>query len=201
MNPGGSLSGTRDRIAAGWGARVFDHYGLTEVGPAANETLDSPGTLKVNEEQYIAEVRDLTDGVGELVLTTLGRAGSPVVRYRTGDLVRPDWRADGLHLMGGVVGRADDMLHVRGNNIYPTAVEAIVRRFAWAGEFRLIADRSGPLTDLRLEIEPTPAAPPDACEQIARAVKDGLLLRVPVTAVPPGTLPRPELKARRLVRV
>ncbi len=199
--PGGSLPGTRDRIAAGWGARVFDHYGLTEVGPAASETLDSPATLKVNEEQYIAEVHDLTGGVGELVLTTLGRAGSPVVRYRTGDLVRPDWRADGLHLVGGVIGRADDMLHVRGNNIYPTAVEAIVRRFDWAGEFRLTADRSGPLTDLRLEVEPTAAAPPDACDQLARAIKDGLLLRVPVTAVPPGTLPRPELKARRLVRV
>ena len=128
--PGGSLSGTRERIAAGWGARVFDHYGLTEVGPAANEKLESQGSLVVNEDEYIAEVIESTDGVGELVLTTLGRAGSPVVRYRTGDLVRPERRGGELHLVGGVLGRADDMLHVRGNNVYPTAVEAIVRRTA-----------------------------------------------------------------------
>ncbi len=205
--PGGSIPATRERIAAGWGARVFDHYGLTEVGPAANERLDTPGSLVVLDDQYIAEVIDPagdTDTpageVGELVLTTLGRVGSPVVRYRTGDLVRAERRPDGLHLIGGVLGRADDMIHVRGNNIYPSAVEAIVRRFAWVGEFRLIADRSGPLTDLRLEVELT-AAPPDACEHVARAVKDGLLLRVPVTAVPPGTLPRPEMKARRLVKL
>lgn len=206
--PGGSIPATRERIATGWGARVFDHYGLTEVGPSANETVQASGTLKVLEEQFIAEVIDplgvtpTSHGeVGELVLTTLGRAGSPAIRYRTGDLVRAERRADGLYLVGGVLGRADDMLHVRGNNIYPSAVEAIVRRFNWVGEFRLVADRTGPLIDLRLEIESAQDAPPDACDQLARAIKAGLLLRVPVTAVPHGTLPRSEFKSRRLVKV
>jgi phenylacetate-CoA ligase len=199
--PGGSIPATRGRLEAGWGARVFDHYGLTEVGPVANERLDTPGSLVVNEAAFIAEVLDPVDGVGELVVTNLGRDGCGLARYRTGDLVRAERRPDGLHLVGGVLGRADDMIHVRGNNVYPSTVEAIVRRFPWAGEFRLIADGIGPLTALRLEVEPGPAAPPDGCDQLAKAVRDGLLFRVPVTAVPPGTLPRNDLKSRRLVRI
>lgn len=211
--PGGSIAATRDRIEAAWGARVFDHYGLTEVGPAAVEAADSPGQMYLLESHYLAEVlvpgsdQPATPGqTGELVLTNLGRQGSPVIRYRTGDLVRlasgPDptgrtW----LRLDGGVLGRVDDMIHVRGNNVYPAALEAVVRRFPQVVEYRLVVDRSGPLTDLCIEIEPvTGADGPSLAEQVARAVRDELLFRAEVVAVPPGSLPRYELKARRLVR-
>ena len=212
--PGGSIPATRRRIEEVWGARVFDHYGMTEVGPVAVEAESTPASLVVLESEYIAEILEPAGtspvpvgDVGELVLTNLGRVGSPVIRYRTGDLVKaavnpppvpgvPNW----LRLDGGVLGRADDMIHVRGNNLYPTAIEAIVRRFPQVTEFRIVVDESGPLPDLRLDVEPSPAAGPELAEAVARAIRDELLFRVDVTPVPPGTLPRFEMKARRVVR-
>lgn len=211
--PGGNIPATRERIETAWGARVFDHYGMTEVGPVAVEAADAPGSMYLLECEYLAEViapdtgAAVPDGeVGELVLTNLGRTGSPLIRYRTGDLVKfamsPDpqgrsWR----RLDGGILGRADDMIHVRGNNLYPAAIEAIVRRFAEVVEFRVCVDYSKPLADLRIEIEPAPGAnAAGAAEDIARAVRDDLLFRVEVRAVAPGTLPRFEMKARRVVR-
>lgn len=211
--PGGNIPATRQRIEEVWGARVFDHYGMSEVGPVAWECAADKGSLLVLESEYIAEVlepngdRPVADGgIGELVLTNLGRVGSPLIRYRTGDLVRatreplpgvPNW----LRLRGGVLGRADDMLHVRGNNLYPTAIEAIVRRFPEAVEFRVVVHQPGPLADLRVEVEPAdPAAGPRLAEAVARAIRDELLFRVDVRPVPPGTLPRFEMKAQRVVQ-
>jgi phenylacetate-CoA ligase len=191
---------------------VFDHYGLTEVGPVACESAANPGGLFVLEDHFIPEVlepgtdREVGVGeVGELVLTNLGRPDSPVLRYRTGDLVRVGTPAnavnDWLYLDGGVIGRADDMIHVRGNNLYPSAIEAVVRRFPEVAEFRLVVDDSGPLADLRIEVEPNPPADGHRlCEAIGRAVRDDLLFRTAVVPVPVGSLPRFEMKARRLVR-
>ena len=211
--PGGNIPATRQKIERTFGARVFDHYGLTEVGPVACESADQRGGLFVLENHFIPEVlapgtdREVGVGeVGELVLTNLGRPDSPVLRYRTGDLVKvgtPDRPANGwLYLDGGVIGRADDMIHVRGNNLYPSAIEAVVRRFPEVAEFRIVVDQSGPLADLRIEVEPADvAAGPRVCEAVGRAVRDDLLFRTAVVAVPPGTLPRFEMKARRLVRI
>ena len=160
--PGGNILATRLRIEEVWGARVFDHYGMTECGPVAFESVDDPGGLLIHEPEILAEVlepggtRPVADGeFGELVVTNLGRDASPVIRYRTGDVVRIDpacprgangWR----RLAGGIVGRADDMIHVRGNNLYPAAIEAIVRRFPNLVEYRLVVglDR-GRWPDLR----------------------------------------------------
>lgn len=209
--PGGNIPATRARIEMAWGARVFDHYGMTEVGPVAVEADDRPREMYLLEREYLAEVVDLETGrplpdgqTGELVLTNLGRTGSPLIRYRTGDLVRfatdsdqsgRSWR----RLEGGILGRADDMIHVRGNNLYPSAIEAIVRRFPDVVEYRLHVDRSNPLADLRLEIEPTSGDGLALAETIRRAVHDELLFRVDVIPAPPGSLPRYELKARRIV--
>jgi phenylacetate-CoA ligase len=211
--PGGNIPATRRRIEEVWGARVFDHYGMTEVGPVAVEAADVPGEMYLLESQYLAEVLtpNGTDPVppgeyGELVLTNLARVGSPLIRYRTGDLVRvatgPDpagrtWR----RLAGGILGRADDMIHIRGNNLYPGAIEAIVRRFPDVAEYRIAVDQSGPLADLRIEVEPAEGCDGhEVVEAVSRAVRDELLFRVEVSAVPPGTLPRFEMKARRVVR-
>jgi len=209
--PGGNIPATRERIEAVWGARVFDHYGMTEVGPVAVESHDQRGQMYLLESEYLAEV--LVPGAntpvasgefGELVLTNLGRIGSPLIRYRTGDLVRiatdPDptgrtWR----RLDGGILGRADDMIHVRGNNLYPASIESIVRRFPQVAEYRIVVDYTGSLADLRIEVEPAEGDGRELAESVSRAVRDELLFRVDVSAVPCGSLPRFEMKAKRLV--
>lgn len=210
--PGGTIPATRRRIEEVWGARVFDHYGMTEVGPVAVESVDLPHQMFVLESEYIAEVltsdtnRPAPPGeFGELVLTNLGRLGSPLIRYRTGDLVKVATTADPagrtwMRLDGGILGRADDMIHVRGNNLYPSAIEAILRGFADVAEYRIHVDQTGPLADLRIEVEPTVETNgADLAERVSRAVRDELLFRVDVTTAAPGSLPRFEMKARRLV--
>jgi phenylacetate-CoA ligase len=136
---------------------------------------------------------------GELVLTNLGRAGWPLIRYRTGDLARDGGRGcacgrSTLRLPGGIVGRADDLMIVRGVNVYPTAVEAIVRELD-AGEFRMVRRRRDEMEELTVEVE--------SGEATARLLAERLRLRIGVridtVAVPPGSLPRFELKARRVV--
>lgn len=211
--PGGAIPATRERIEAAWGARVLDHYGMTEVGPVAVEPLDRPGPLAVLASHYVAEVinpdtgRPSNDGeLGELVLTTLKRVASPLIRYRTGDLVRRDGTMPTEFgelplLEGGVLGRADDMIHLRGNNVYPAAIEAVIRRFDGVAEFRLIVDESGPMADLKIELEPhVQGEGGHLADRVGRALRDELLFRAEVTAVPTGSLPRFEMKAKRVVR-
>lgn len=207
--PGGGIPATRELIETGWGARVFDHYGLTEVGPIAVECVENPLGCHVLEDDYIAEILDSATGtpvaageVGELVVTNLGRIDSPLIRYRTGDLVRADTTRcpcglSYLRLAGGVLGRTDDMIHLRGNNLYPAALEAVVRRFAAVAEYRVTVDHTGPLAELLVEVEPTPGESGVAA-QLARAIRDELLFRADVREVPPGTLPRFEMKAKRI---
>jgi phenylacetate-CoA ligase len=207
--PGGAVPAIRERIEAAWGARVFDHYGLSEVGPVAFECPDAPRQLRVLEQQFIVEVlepgqdREVSEGeTGEVVITNLGRSDCPVIRYRTGDLVVPALRNGELFFNGGVIGRVDDMIHVRGNNLYPTAIEAVVMRFPEVAEYRIVIDQTGPLTDLRIEIEPTNRANGElVCKTLSQVIRDELLFRAAVVAVPPGSLPRFEMKARRVVKI
>jgi phenylacetate-CoA ligase len=214
--PGGSVPAVRDRIRSRWpGTRVVDHHGMTEVGPVTFECPVRPCVLHIIESGYIAEVIDPAAGtevvmgsVGELVLTTLGRVGSPLIRYRTGDLVRPAThsvcecgRGD-LALEGGILGRADDMVVVRGVNVYPAAVEEIIRKIGGVTEYRVDVNTAPTLVELSIVVEPSPDA--SNPQSVARAVEDAMQvafnLRVPVKAVPPGVLPRFELKAKRWVR-
>jgi phenylacetate-CoA ligase len=211
--PGGSIPATRARIEEAWGARVFDHSGITEVGPLGSECLDNPGGHHLLENQCIAEVIDPVTAApvpagrpGELVLTNLGRWGSPVLRYRSGDVVRVDPRPcpcglPFVRLDGGILGRTDDMIHVRGNNLYPGALEAVVRRFPELAEYRVQVGRHGALAVVRVEVEPVRAdLGPTLAEQVERAIRDELLFRAEVTVVAPGSLPRYEMKARRFIR-
>jgi phenylacetate-CoA ligase len=211
--PGGSIPATRRRIEQAWGARVIDHHGLTEVGPISFECWESPGFLHLNEAAFICEVLDpatlrpVPDGtLGELVVTNLGRTANPVIRYRTGDLVvrRSTPCACGrtfAQLDGGVQARVDDMVTVRGVNVYPTAIEAVVRRFDDVVEFRATVSSAGSLRALGVEIEAVGGS--DGTETVARRVakeiQESVGLAVSVTAVPEGTLPRFEMKARRFV--
>jgi phenylacetate-CoA ligase len=210
--PGGSVPAVRERIESAWGARVYDHSGMTEAGPLMVECNGQRGGMHALETECIVEVIDPVTGVpvpdgemGELVLTNLGRWGSPLLRYRTGDLARidpepcPCGRIE-QRLKDGILGRTDDMIYIRGNNLHPSAVEALIRQVAEVAEYRVEVDPSGPLPSLNVEVEPLASASPAVvAERVDRAIRDALLFRARVVAVPPGTLPRFEMKARRVV--
>ena len=211
--PGGSIAATRERLERGWGARVIDHYGVSEVGPISFECWEGPGALHVNEGEYICEVVDPSTGrsapdgqAGELVVTNLGRTASPLIRYRTGDIVirRSDPCQCGrtwARLEGGILARTDDMINIRGVNVYPTAIESVVRRFPEIVEFRSTASRTEALWSLSIEIEPAPEAVdlPAVATKLSHQLRDALGLNIPVRIVEPGGLPRFEMKARRFV--
>ena len=166
--------------------------------------------MHVNESEFIAEVVDpvtLAPAVeGELVVTNLGRMGSPAIRYRTGDRVR---LANGActcgrtfrRLEGGILGRLDDMLFIRGVNVFPSAVEAIVRRFPVVTEFRIEVSRERDLQHARvvIEVEDGTGETGPVREAVQQALRAGLGVRLDVACVEPGALPRWELKARRVV--
>ena len=211
--PGGSIPATRERIERAWGARVFDQHGLTEVGPASFECIECPGALHLNENEFIGEVVDsatlapVDDGEpGELVLTNLGRTGSPVIRYRTGDVVVRETEPCGCgrtfaRLAGGILARTDDMVNIRGVNVYPAAIESVLRRFEDVVEFRSTVSTSGALRSLALEVELTPSAadPRTTTTRIAQRLREALGLTVPIQIVERGALPRFEMKARRFI--
>ncbi len=214
---GGSIPATRARIERLWpGAAVFDHHGMTEVGPVTYQCPARPGSLHVLESAYLPEViNPQTEELvppgetGELVLTTLDRTGSPLLRYRTGDLVRPRPRSvcicgrHELALDGGILGRSDDMVVVRGVNVYPSLVEEIVRAYPEVAEYRVQLDCRLAMPELSLEVE-TAANIPDLASlprRLEQSFQTTLNLRVPVVLVPSGSLPRFEMKAQRWVRV
>jgi phenylacetate-CoA ligase len=211
--PGGSIPATRARIEQSWGARVIDHYGLTEVGPIGVECWDAPGFLHLNEAEYICEVVDPATGAaradgetGELVVTNLGRTASPVIRYRTGDIVvrRSEPCVCGstwARLEGGILARADDMINIRGVNVYPASIESVVRGFAEVVEFRSIVSRHGAMRalDLDIELAATVADGAGVAARVSQHLREALGLTVPVRVAAAGSLPRFEMKARRFV--
>jgi phenylacetate-CoA ligase len=211
--PGGSIPATRSRIEQAWGARVIDHHGLTEVGPLSFECWEAPGFLHLNEGRFLCEVLDpeslrpVPDGSrGELVVTSLGRSASPVLRYRTNDIVvrRREPCPCGrtwARLEGGILGRDDDMVNVRGVNVYPAAIEAVVRAFPEVVEFRSTVSRRHEMRSLSVEIEPAPGQGDGSAlaALVGRRLREALGLSVPVLVVEPMGLPRFEMKARRFV--
>jgi phenylacetate-CoA ligase len=206
----------RARIEALWnGARVIDHHGMTETGPVSYQCPKIPDLLHVIESDFIAEVVDpqtgqplLSGQVGELVLTTLGRLGSPVLRYRTGDLVKLasaqpcQCGSCEMALEGGIIGRTDDMVTVRGVNLYPSAVEEIVRGCHGVGEYRVVIQIRRELAEVTLEVEPSADCQNSStlAEELRSRLATTFTLRIPVVVVAPGSLPRFEMKARRWVR-
>ncbi len=201
--PGASIPATRERIEKELGVEAFDHTGATEVG-AHGFSCSARDGVHINESEFIAEVVDTTtgeardEGDGELVLTNLGRWGMPVIRYRTGDRVTAvrgtcSCGRTLVKLAGGIAGRVDDMVTVRGVNVFPSAIEAILRRFDEVGEYRIALARVREMDELRCTVE----APADVAERVAGAIHRELGIRCVVEAVAHGTLPRFEMKAKR----
>ncbi len=216
--PGAGIPATRAHIEGLWnGARLFDHHGMTETGPVSYECPQRPAVLHVIESAFIPEVIDPSTGgaaapgeSGELVLTNLGRLGSPLLRYRTGDLVRRGAHTRcicgsfNMALEGGILGRNDDMVIVRGVNLYPAALEEVVRSCGGIAEYRVEIRTDRALPELDVQIEPLPNHHNDAdalAQRLQSALHKTFSLRIPVSAVPAGSLPRFELKAKRWVRV
>lgn len=203
--PGGSIPEIRDRIQSAWNAKVIDHSGATEVGPWGFSDTDQTGVY-VNEAYFLPEFISVDTGtaagegeLSELIITTLGRNGSPVIRYRTGDLVKPCWNTAGecnfVLLEGGVLGRTDDMMIIRGVNVFPTSIEQILRGFPEVIEYRLTAVKRGEMDAISVEVEDRKQEP----ERIAHELQLRLGLKVDVQLVEAGTLPRFEGKGRRFI--
>jgi phenylacetate-CoA ligase len=217
--PAGSIPQTKALIERLWGAVAGDTAGMTEIGTIMIfECSRQPGGTHIIEDHFIEEVVDPASGApvgygeqGERVVTSFGRGIIPLLRYRTADLVRkvPAARCDcgrGFDLYeGGILGRVDDMKLVRGTNVYPRAVEAIVREYPAVEEFQLRLSRGDDLLDriaLRVELpaDATDATWAELREQLAKdlaAAHEGLRFEVERAAT--GELPRFELKARRTV--
>jgi phenylacetate-CoA ligase len=185
---------------------VFDHPGATEVGAWGFECTAHAGVHLI-ESEYVFEVVDPSTGEpadeGELIVTNLGRLANPVIRYRTGDRVRivRDACACGrtfARLEGGVIGRIDDMLIVRGVNLFPSAIENVIRRFDGIAEFTVYVYREHEMDEMEIRVEAPDADGAALAQSIATQVHVDLGFRPRVKVEASGTLPRFELKARRV---
>jgi phenylacetate-CoA ligase len=162
--------------------------------------------LRIIHPSYLCEVlkpgtnEPVANGeMGELVVTTLGRSACPLLRYRTGDLVKPvivsDEGAPEIALEGGVLGRADDMVIVRGVNLYPSAVEAVVRSVSGVREYQVEIDKRRTLPEVIIRFEAIDRTEPAA--ELGKQLRATFQMRFDVQKVASGTLPVFEMKARR----
>jgi phenylacetate-CoA ligase len=206
--------GMRAEIEERAGIEAVDIYGLSEViGPGvAQECVEAKDGLHIWEDHFYPEVIDpltgaaLPDGApGELVFTSLTKQAMPVIRYRTRDLTRllPGTARPAMRRMARVTGRTDDMIIVRGVNLFPTQVEEVVLRTpGLSPHFALDLTTRGRLDHLIVKAEARPDCPParrtDAAAEVAAAVKDSIGVSVEVLVVDPQTLPRSAGKLQRL---
>ena len=196
--PGASMPAVRDRIEAAWGARCFDHAGASEVGSFAYPCA-TDGGLHLFEDEFVCEVLDPATGepvpdgaAGELVMTALGRSGFPVIRYRTGDMIERSSVPcpaghEGMWLPQGILGRADDMVVIRGMNVFPSAIEEILRRSSGVGEFSItFYNDPHAMDEVKVEVELEQAR---EAREIQARLRQTLGLRVRIVPVKPGILP------------
>ncbi len=207
--PGANIPATKKRIESAWSAKCFDHAGASEIGAHSFECEVQPGGTHIIESEFIAEVLDPDTGSpvaagqrGELVITNLGRWGFPLLRYRTGDLVEINLEpcACGRGFMrfeGGILGRADDMVTVRGVNVFPAGVENIIRKFAEVDEFRITVSRVRHMDEMDVEVELCEGADAGVILSIAERLDTLLSFRPRVHHVSHNALPRFDMKARR----
>lgn len=205
----------RAEIERRLGIRASDIYGLSEViGPGVAAECEARDGLHVQEDHFFPEVIDPATGAplppgapGELVLTTLTKEAAPLLRYRTGDVTSLDPRpcACGRTLvrMARVGGRIDDMLIVRGVNLFPSDIESVLLRIPdLTPHYQIVIDRPRALDVLRVQVESRCAAPGES-QALARraesALRASLGLSAVVAVLPPGEIPRSEGKALRVV--
>lgn len=211
--PGGSIPETRGQIEALWGANVYDYYGLSDIFGSCAGMCEAKDGLHWAEDHILLEVLDLKTGEpvaegerGEMVLTTLKKAARPMIRFRTGDIVsytnepcscgRTALRLHGIH------GRLDDMLIIKGVNVFPSDVEAIVRKDPdYTGEYLLVVNRRNHLDELTVQAEHSEGRGnlQELAERLKKNLKATTGISAAVEILSPGTLPRATHKAKRVV--
>jgi phenylacetate-CoA ligase len=212
--PGASLPNVKRAIESAWDATCFDHAGATEAGAWAFDCEAQTGAIHLNEAEFIFEAIDPLSGEaidegarGELVITSLGRVCMPVLRYRTGDLVEMTTEPCACgrrfaRIRGGVLGRSDDMIIVRGVNLYPSAIDNLIRGLPNITEYEVNIRRVAGMDELSISIESAGAG---SFEETARAVMHEFRtlysIRVNVEHAQGGSLPRYEFKSRRFKRI
>src|SRR3984885_1498296 len=216
--PAGSIPQTKALIEEQWGAKAFDTAGMTEIGTImVFECAEQPGGTHIIEDHVIEEVIDPVSlepvSYGERggrVVTSFGRGGTPLLRYRTGDLVSrvPASTCScgrGFDIYeGGILGRVDDMKVIRGTNVYPRAIEGIVREYPEVHEFQTVISHEGIRDEITLRVELKPDWPVEGGESLRESLgrqlghaHEGLNFRIERAGE--GELPRFELKAKRVV--
>jgi phenylacetate-CoA ligase len=211
--PGGSILETRRRIEELWGASVYDYYGLSDIFGSCAGMCENKYGLHWAEDHIHVEVLDPDSDEpvalgerGELVLTTLKKTARPMVRFRTGDIVsfidEPCPCGRTAIRMHGVHGRLDDMLIIKGINIFPSDVEAVARQDRdLTGEYRLVVDRVNQLDRLTIEVEYRHGfngALDELSARTARRLKSLTGISAEVRILEPDSLPRATHKAKRV---
>lgn len=214
--PAGSIPAVKRQLEEAWNAKVGDSAGMTEIGTImVFECRHQPGGTHIIEDHFIEECLE-HDGdtpvpygeQGERVVTSFGRGFIPLIRYRTKDLVVKvpyttcSCGRTGDIYDGGIRGRWDDMKLIRGTNVYPRAVEAIVREFDAIDEFQVVLERIGVQDEITVQAELKPGRGSDweqVKERLGLALRESHEgLRFNIELAIPGSLPRFELKAKRL---
>ena len=199
----------RDEIERRLGLAALNHYGLSEViGPGvASEHVDTRDGLTIWEDHFYPEIIDpqsgkgLPDGRdGELVLTSLTKIGMPVIRFRTRDLTRLlPGTARSMRRMERVTGRSDDMLIIRGVNVFPSQIEEILLKQRLAPHYVLEIRRDGHLDELDVVVERRPETPSPIAQDVERLIKGTIGISTTVRVVEPGTVQRSQGKAVRVI--
>jgi phenylacetate-CoA ligase len=197
-----------------WGAKVYDHIGITEVGSWSYECTEQPGGQHANEALFLVEIEDMETGEiisepgkeGKMIITALDRFGKPAIRFDSKDVIRWAKQSCGCGrtfrlIDGGVVGRVDDITKVKGVLLAPTAIEEVVRSFSELGdEYEVVVSKKGDVDIILLKIEILPDKETDQ-EAILSRLKDQLRMKTnlgyQIEVHPHGSLPRYEVKAKR----
>jgi len=211
--PGVSIPSTRQAIEEAWGTKAYEHYGIGEVGAICFTCPHQIGVHLAEDHAYSTIVdpesgRVVGEGeIGENIVTSYAQLYQPVIKYRTHDLVRPSYSVcecgrSWILFRGGVQGRTDHMIVVKGTNIYPTAVEALLGNIAGLSPHYEVHVSRGPLNDeVTVKVEAAPEIPPSAHRDLQKKTEETLygriLVKIGVEICPSGALPRYELKAKR----
>ena len=224
----------RQSIQEKFGITVCDIYGLSEItGPGVSfECVEEQNGLHINEDFFYPEIIDPETGAvlpagaqGELVFTTINKYGQPLLRYRTRDISSLSYAncscGRTLVKMARVTGRSDDMLIIRGVNVYPSQIESIIlKREGVSPHYMVIVERKGAMDSLRVKVEVTEEFMVKAAADILKGdefdiledvaivhskkrnlqqdIKEGIGISVEVHLVPPNSIPRSEGKAKRV---
>lgn len=212
--PGALIPSVREKIIESWGAKPFDYPGMTEVGNYGIHCVAQDTSIHVNEAEFIFELIDpetgksiTGDGTGEMVITNLGRTSSPSIRFRTGDIVKVKKTQCScgrtfISLDGGIIGRVDGMICLKGMNIFPSQIEAIVEKHLVLGEeFNIIAHTVRGMGELKVMCDLLEARSLEVLNEIQKDLLDAMEIRIDVEKVSPGTIERSDYKSKRFIDI